>query len=151
MPHAPAHPPPQRQSPPRDVAHLFWYFGDVRVGTLGQRAGVPVDVDQWRWSCGFSPGCGPGEHRHGTAPDFFTARREFEIAWRELSATKTETDYQAWRHQRDFTARKYASWERGEKPPRTSSIMRCVCGVRFDSHKPDESYDHRGHIYTARG
>ena len=29
---------------------------DVRVGTIGQRAGVPVDVDQWQWSCGFYPG-----------------------------------------------------------------------------------------------
>jgi catechol 2,3-dioxygenase-like lactoylglutathione lyase family enzyme len=32
-----------------------------------------------------------------------------------------------------------------------SSMMRCVCGVSFDSHKPDESYDHRRHIYAAQG
>jgi hypothetical protein len=25
--------------------------------------------------------------------DFFTARREFEAAWRDLSATKIESDY----------------------------------------------------------
>jgi hypothetical protein len=65
-------------------------------------------------------------------------------------AHRTEADFQAWRDQRDFTARKYASWARGEKPPPTSSMMRCVCGVRFDSHKPDESCDHRGHIYAAQ-
>lgn len=35
----------------------------------------------------------------------------------EFSATKTEAHYQAWRDQRDFTARKYALWARGEKPP----------------------------------
>jgi hypothetical protein len=28
-------------------------------------------------------------------------------------------------------------------------MMRCVCGVRFDSWKRAESYDHRGHIYAA--
>jgi hypothetical protein len=28
-------------------------------------------------------------------------------------------------------------------------MMRCVCGVKFDSHKPDESYDHRQHIYAV--
>jgi hypothetical protein len=35
--------------------HETWhvYFGDVHVGTIGERAGVPVDVDQWSWSCGF--------------------------------------------------------------------------------------------------
>jgi hypothetical protein len=127
------------------------YFGDVHVGTIGERAGAPVDVvDQWKWSCGFYTGCGPGEHRDGTAPDFFTARREFEIAWRELSGKKTEADYQEWRDQRDRTARKYASWARGEKPPPPSSLMQCVCGVQFDSWKPEESYPHRAHIYAAQ-
>jgi len=91
------------------------YFGDVRVGSIGERAGAPVDVDQWQWRCGIHPGCSPSEHRDGTAPDFFTARREFETAWREFSAEKTEADYQEWRDQRDRTARKYASWARGEK------------------------------------
>ena len=132
--------------------HETWhvYYGDVHVGTIGERAGVPVDVDQWQWRCGFYPGCDPGEFSDGTAPDFFTARREFEAAWRDLSATRTEVDYQEWRDQRDRTARKYASWARGEKPPPPSSLMRCVCGVTFDSHKPAESYDHRGHIYAAQ-
>jgi hypothetical protein len=31
------------------------YYGDVHVGTIGERAGVPVDVDRWGWSCGFYP------------------------------------------------------------------------------------------------
>jgi hypothetical protein len=29
------------------------FYGDVQVGTIGIRGGVPVDVDQWGWSCGF--------------------------------------------------------------------------------------------------
>jgi hypothetical protein len=32
------------------------YFTDVRIGTIGVRAGVPVHADQWGWSRGFSPG-----------------------------------------------------------------------------------------------
>jgi hypothetical protein len=41
---------------------------------------------------------------------------------------------------------------RGERLPSEtpSSLMRCVCGVIFDSHKPAESYDHRLHIYAAQ-
>jgi hypothetical protein len=29
-------------------------------------------------------------------------------------------------------------------------MMRCVCGVTFDSHKPAESYVHRAHVYAAQ-
>jgi hypothetical protein len=43
------------------------YYGDVHVGKIGERAGVPVDVDPWHWSCGFYPGLHPGQHRYGTA------------------------------------------------------------------------------------
>jgi hypothetical protein len=40
---------------------------------------------------------------------------------------------------------------RGEKSPSQFplSLMRCVCGVTFDSHKPDQSYDRRRHIYAV--
>jgi hypothetical protein len=31
-----------------------------------------------------------------------------------------------------------------------SALMRCVCGITFDSDKPAESYDHRAHIYAAQ-
>jgi hypothetical protein len=42
-------------------------------------------------------------------------------------------------------------WAAGEKLPsqKPSSLMRCPCGVAFDSHDPDGSYVHRGHIYYA--
>jgi hypothetical protein len=124
-------------------------FGDVEVGRIGPRAGVPPNADQWGWLCGFYPGCEPGEHKSGSAPDFLTARCDFESAWRVLSSKRTEEDYQAWRDQRDWTARKYAMFERGQKML-PSSLMRCVCGVTFDSHKPDESGPHREHIYAAQ-
>ncbi|SHN86774.1 hypothetical protein [Bradyrhizobium erythrophlei] len=67
----------RRSDNPHQVTwHVYW--GDVHVGTIGERAGVPVDVD----------------------------------------------------------------------PP--SSMMRCACGIRFDSHTPAESYDHSAHIYAAQ-
>ena len=53
------------------------YFGDVRVGTIGIRAGVPVAVDQWGWSCGFYPVSHQGRSADGTARSFKAARRDF--------------------------------------------------------------------------
>jgi hypothetical protein len=39
-------------------------------------------------------------------------------------------------------------WARGEKLPSRifSSMMTCPCGVAFDSHDPEGSYVHRGHM-----
>jgi hypothetical protein len=55
MGHARPHPPPLRQS---TSGHLARLFGDD--GTIGERAGVPVDFDQWHWSCGSYRGLHPG-------------------------------------------------------------------------------------------
>jgi hypothetical protein len=70
-----------------------------------------------QWRCGFYPGSKPGECKAGTSPTFDQARADFEKAWQVFSATRTETDYQAWRDQRDWTERKYAMWDRGERFP----------------------------------
>jgi hypothetical protein len=57
-----------------DVWHV--YYGDVQVGSVGMRSGVPNGVDQWGWSCGFI------SQRlritEGTAPTFDLARAKFE-------------------------------------------------------------------------
>jgi hypothetical protein len=45
----------------------------------------------------------------GTSPTFDQARADFEKTWQVFSAKRTETDYRAWRDQRDWTERKYAS------------------------------------------
>ena len=102
---------PERQ----DCWHV--YFGDVQVGTIVRSVGNPNAEAQWQWQCGFYPGSEPGEYRYGPAPSFAQARSDFEVAWRIFSASRTEVDYQAWRDQRDWTARKYAMRERGEKFP----------------------------------
>ena len=74
------------------------------------------------------------------------ARDGFEMAWRTFSAKRTEADYQAWRDSRDWHARKYDMWERGELLPsqKPNSMMRCAYGESFDSHDPAGGYAHCG-------
>jgi hypothetical protein len=60
------------------------YYDDVGIGTIGKRAGVPVEVDQWGWSLGFYPGVEPGQRQSGTAATFDQARAGFEAAWGDL-------------------------------------------------------------------
>src|SRR5712671_5995285 len=110
------------------------YFGDVLVGTITERTGNPHDTDQWEWSCGFYPGSEPGEVSCDTAATFEEARADFERAWQVFLSNRTEADFQAWRDQRDWTARKYALWDAGKRlePPSygpgkpCSKFMRCA-------------------------
>ncbi|MCS3896420.1 hypothetical protein M2171_005553 [Bradyrhizobium japonicum USDA 38] len=57
------------------------YFGDVHVGMIGTRAGVPKEVDQCGWHLGFYPGTEPGTHQSGSAETYPAARADFERAW----------------------------------------------------------------------
>jgi hypothetical protein len=140
--------------PSTNAREECWHvcYGDVHVGTIAIRAGIPHDEDPWGWSCGFYPGSEPGEYLDGTAIDFDQARTDFEAAWGIFSAKRTEADYQAWRDQRDWTERKYAMWARGEKLPSQmpSSLMRCPCGETFDSHLLKQTVIHVPHIVAAQ-
>ena len=60
---------PERQ----DCWHV--YYGDVQVGTIAIRTGVPHHEDPWGWICGFYPGSEPGEYLDGTAATSDKARR----------------------------------------------------------------------------
>src|ERR1700733_7963523 len=138
-----------------DNPHLVtWhvYYGDVHVGTIGKRAGVPVDVDKWQWSCGFYPGLHPGQHRYGTAASFEEARIGFEADWEDILPEIPKGAFEEYRRDREARAEMRAIRARGEKLPSEvfSSMMRCVCGTQFDSWKPAESYGHRAHIYAAQ-
>jgi hypothetical protein len=130
-------------------------YGDIPVGTIGKRAGVPADLDQWGWTCGFYPGVEPRQHRHGSAPTFEEARAAFEEAWNFSLPTLSEAGeaaFDEWRSERDFRAKIREKRARGEKPDTEipSSMMRCVCGVVFDSHDPEGSLPHRRHIYATQ-
>ena len=95
----------------QDCWHV--YYGDVHVGTIARRVGIPPCGKPWGWICGF-PGSKPAEFRDGTAATFDRARADFSIAWQRFSAERTEADYQAWRDQRDWAAEKYRRFDRGE-------------------------------------
>jgi hypothetical protein len=133
----------------QDCWHV--YYGDVHVGTIAIRTGVPHHEDPWGWICGFYPGSKPGEYRDGTAATFDQARADFEAAWRIFLSKRTEADFQAWRDQRDWTERKYAMWERGERMPSQwpNSLMTCPRGETFDSHRLEHTVIHVPHISAA--
>ena len=50
----------RRRSP--DAREECWQicYGDVRVGTIAKRIGIPRDQAPWGWTCGFYPGSHPG-------------------------------------------------------------------------------------------
>jgi len=103
-----------------DNPHLVtWhvYYGDVHVGTIGKRAGVPVDVDQWQSSCGFYPGLHPGQHRYGTAATFEEARAGFEADRQALLPELPAGAFEEYRREREARAEMRAIRARGEKLP----------------------------------
>jgi hypothetical protein len=103
------------------------YLGDVHVGTIAIRTGIPHDEYPWGWSCGFHPGSDPGEHEDGTAATFDQARADFEDAWRRFLPKRTEADFQEWRDARDWTARKYALWDAGKRLPPNERALGKPC------------------------
>jgi hypothetical protein len=107
----------RRRSPEHRQECWEIYFGDVHAGTIMARIGNPHDTEPWEWQCGFYPGSRPGECQSGTVATFDEARADFESAWRVFLSKRTEADFQEWRDQRDWTERKYAMWERGERFP----------------------------------
>jgi hypothetical protein len=79
-------------------------------------------------------------------------RADFERAWAVFLSKRTEADFQKWRDNRDWTARKYAMWEAGERFPsqKPSSLMKCPSGETFDSHRLEHTMVHVPHITEAQ-
>jgi hypothetical protein len=121
------------------------HYGDVRVGSIAIRGGVSAEADRWAWSCGLYPTTRSIRSDSGTAPNFKTARRDFDAAWRAMLPKLTEVDFEAWRRQRDFTAWKYAMRDAGlETPTATATgVSRCFCGAKITMGNSWE------HIFTA--
>jgi hypothetical protein len=94
---------------------------------------------------------------NGSAETFEQARAEFEAAWKLFLANRTKADFQAWRDQRDWTARKYALWDPGKRlPPNEwepgkpcNIFMKCRCGEIFNSHRLEETMVHVPHLSAA--
>jgi hypothetical protein len=112
----------------------------VHVSTIGERAGVPLDVDQWHWSCGFYL----GQHRYGTAAIFDEARAGFEANWKAPLPEIPVYAFEEYRHDRESRAEINTIRARGEK-----LLSQIPSSLMQYGHKPDESYDHRRHIYAV--
>lgn len=110
------------------------YYGDVHVGTIGERAGIPVHGDQWGWSCGFYPGLEPDQHRYGTAATFEMARERFEADWSALLPEIPEGAFDEYRHHRALQGWKQTMWAAGLPLPTQLATGRsqCYCGVEID-------------------
>lgn len=137
-------------NPHRETWHIR--YGDVQVGTIGERSGVPVGVDQWQWSCGFYPGLHPAQHRYGIGATFDEARAGFEADWKALLPDIPEGAFEEYRRDREARAEVRAAHGRGDKLPSQipSSLMRCACGTTFDSHVHANTLLHAPHIYAAQ-
>ncbi|UPT95419.1 hypothetical protein J4G48_0040400 [Bradyrhizobium barranii subsp. apii] len=124
------------------------YYGDVRVGHIGERAGVPKIVDQWGWTCGFYPGCDPGEQQHGIGATFEDARAGFDAAWKRMLPKKTEAHFEMWRYQRDADAWKRRMWDEKCRMPsqREDGQSNCFCGEPITNRSVPEHIRkaHRG-------
>jgi hypothetical protein len=116
----------------QETWHVF--YGDIHVGTIGERAGVPQGVDQWVWSIGFYPKSHrPGGQIGETAASFDLARAAFERAWRDYLPTCTEQDFLGYRQLRAFEAWKHAMWAAPARLPTQTADgrSRCFCGAEI--------------------
>jgi hypothetical protein len=113
------------------------YYGDVRIGWIGERAGAPKSTEQWGWCVGFHP---RDRHVSGTAGSLDQARREFEAAWRDYLPSCTDADFNEYRRQRAWSQWKYEMQEKGFRLPTQMPDLRsrCICGaeigVAFEAH-----------------
>jgi hypothetical protein len=133
----------RRSADQPDCWHIV--YGDVQVGSITRRAGVPVDVDEPGWDCGFCPASHDGRRFDGTSATFEIARAEFEAAWHEYLPTCNEADFAEYRQQRAWTAWKYQMRDIGHRLPTqmTSGWSKCFCGAETTNR------DLSAHIETA--
>jgi hypothetical protein len=114
----------RRRQKDRNQESWHMYYGDVCVGWIGERAGVPKDFEQWGWHCGFYPVSHRGLRFNGVARTFDQARRDFETAWRRYLPQCTEADFDEHRFQCAHEAWKRRMWDTGcDMPTQTASGM----------------------------
>jgi hypothetical protein len=92
------------------------FCADICAGWIAKTTTVAAQV-QWVWSAGFYPGTAPGEIRTGTAASYDEAKAAFTIAWLKFAHSRKSADFQAYRDQQEWTARKYALRGQGKEIP----------------------------------
>ena len=124
----------RRRDTTRNEETWLIFLDDVHIGTIGRRAGVPTDAEQWGWRCGIPSESQRGACTEGTAADFPEARSQFDAAWRKLRSNYTDADFTDYRRARAWTAWKQAMWATGCKLPTQTQQGRssCFCGAEID-------------------
>lgn len=109
------------------------FYGDVRVGRISHLPGMGSQMI-WQWSCGFYPGCNPGQQSAGNEDTIENARVAFQVAWQTLRPEITSAMINEWRARQAFTAWKYAMWDGGRKLPTqtTTGKSRCFCCIEIN-------------------
>lgn len=130
-----------------DASHEAWliHYGDVLVGTVAVRTGVPSEADQWSWRVGFHPASGRGLRASGIAKSFDAARAAFDTAWQFLLPKFTEADFREYRQHRAMDTWKHQMWAEGCKLPTQVADGRstCFCGVEITIADVEK------HVYVA--
>jgi hypothetical protein len=131
----------------KDSPQESWriYYGDARIGSIGKRAGVPIDVPQWGWHCAFYPGMRPGQDRHGSAETFQEEKSAFEAAWREVLPGLEKDAFGDYRRDLAFHNWKYAMWNAHCRLPTemAAGLSNCFCGANIGIDNV------RAHVYAA--
>jgi hypothetical protein len=121
------------------------------------RTGNPHDTDLWEWWCGFYPGSHPARaperHRRHLRPG--PRRLRGRVA--RVPVEPDEADFQAWRDERDWTARKYALWDAGNRLPANEwepgkpckIYLKCPCGEIFNGERLEGTVIRVPHITAA--
>jgi len=130
-----------------EARHQSWqvFYGDVRAGWIGERAGVPHDEEHWGWAYGFYPGSEPRECASDAAATFDEARAGFMRDWDVFLAKRTPADFDEWRYQQAHAAWKYAMRDAGCMMPTQmpDGRSRCFCGMIIDAATVDR------HVFAA--
>ena len=119
------------------------FYGDVPVGWIGIRSGVPVGVARWGWRCGFYPGMEQGRYRDGSAATFKGARAAFLFAWRQVLQSLGKANFEAYRRDQPFHKWRHRMWSEGLKMPTqlASGRSKCFCGAAINLENTEQ------HVY----
>jgi hypothetical protein len=107
----------RRGSPdaPDECWHVF--YGDVRVGTIALRTGMPPGKVLGAGHAASIPAAIPANARTAPRPRSPRPAPTSRQRGGYFCQNRTEADFQAWRDQRDWTAEKYRRFDRGERMP----------------------------------
>jgi hypothetical protein len=123
----------RRRDPNARLESWLVSYGDLQVGTIGLRSGVPGHVDPWTWRCGLPQVIVRGLRTDGTAATFEKARTDFEAAWQKYLPRCTDADFEQYRRHQAWTAWKYRMKDTGLLLPTAtaSGRSRCFCGMEI--------------------